>query len=219
MIELLNEDCMEVMARYPDKYFDLAVVDPPYGINADTNIQSAKGKNGFKAHRATNWDEAIPDKSYFTELFRVSKNQIIWGGNYFTAFLPPSMCWIVWDKVQRDFSFSHGELAWTSFSTRLQIFAYARGNDSGFAPKLKDHNRAGINIHPTQKPVYLYGYCFHNYATPDMKILDSHLGSGSSAIAAHQFGIAEFVGCEIDKDYFDAALKRFNLVTSQQVLF
>lgn len=215
---VFNEDCMKVMARYPDKYFDLAVVDPPYGINADKGIQKNEGKFGYKKHRHTNWDNSIPTKEYFEELFRVSKNQIIWGGNYFTEYLKPVMSWIIWDKMQYNFSFSHGEMAWNSFESKLLIFKYARGNESGFAPKLKGNERGGINIHPTQKPIALYSWIFKNYAKEGDKILDTHLGSGSSRIAAHKAGL-DFVGCELDKEYFDAQEKRYNLFISQTDLF
>ena len=213
-IELIHGDCMDVMATYPDKYFDLAIVDPPYGIDISVERfkrgQSCK-KNGFKEHLNKDWDKEVPNDKYFKELFRVSRNQIIWGGNYFD--LPPSRCFLIWDKVQR-IDQADCEIAWTSFNTSARIFAYARGNESGFAPKLQNQDRAGINIHPTQKPIALYKWLLINYANEGDKILDTHLGSGSSAIAAHKLGF-DFVGIEIDKDYYDAAVKRFNLVTSQ----
>jgi site-specific DNA-methyltransferase (adenine-specific) len=216
-----NEDCMAVMARYPDKYFDLAVVDPPYGINADNNAFkngiSCKA-NGFKEHKETNWDNEIPNKNYFDELVRVSKHQIVWGGNYFTDILPPVMSWIIWDKMQYNFSFSDGEMAWSSYGNKLKIFRYARGNESGFAPKLKGMERCGINIHPTQKPIALYDWIFKNYATEGMKILDTHLGSGSSRISAHKAKL-DFVGCELDTDYFNAAEKRYQQFISQLTIF
>ena len=214
-------DCMEIMAQYPDNYFDLACVDPPYGINADANAFkngiNCKA-NGFKEHQNTSWDSQTPNGTYFKELFRVSKNQIIWGGNYFTEFLPPNMCWLVWDKMQYDFSFSDAELAWTNFDTKLKVFRYARGNESGFAPKLKGVERAGINIHPTQKPLGLYNWIFLNFATEGMKILDTHLGSGSSRISAHKYKL-DFVGCEIDEEYFEKAQKRYEDYRNQLTLF
>jgi site-specific DNA-methyltransferase (adenine-specific) len=208
-IEITNEDNMVLMARYPDKYFDLAIVDPPYGINADKGIQKNEGKFGYKKHRHTNWDNSIPSKEYFNQLFRVSKNQIIWGGNYFTQYLKPVMSWIVWDKMQYNFSFSHGEMAWNSFNTKLLIFKYARGNESGFAPKIKTGMKQGLNIHPTQKPIALYKYCLETFANPNDKILDTHLGSGSIAIACHDYGF-DLTACELDKEYFDKAIKRIN---------
>lgn len=220
-ISLYNCDNMELMKRTPDNYFDLAIVDPPYGINADENAF----KNGinckanrFKEHKKGSWDNAIPQKEYFDELFRVSKNQIIWGGNYFTEFLSPVMSWIVWDKMQYNFSFSHGELAWNSFKNKLLIFKYARGNESGFAPKIKKGMKQGLNIHPTQKPIALYKYCLGNFAKEGDKILDTHLGSMSIAIACHDLKF-ELVGCELDKEYFDKGLQRVKNHVSQLQLF
>ena len=203
MIEMLNEDCMEVMARYPDKWFDLACVDPPYGHNITGGHNN---ENGWKNHlywkKATHGWNQKPTDMYFQALFRVSKNQIIWGGNYFN--LLPSEGWIVWDKGQRNFSLADGELAWTSFDKALRIFNYSRSLSN-----FKDNR-----IHPTQKPVALYKWLLHNYATPDMKILDTHGGSGSSAIACHYFG-ADMVWTELDKEYYDAAVARFTEQTRQ----
>lgn len=210
---LHNCDNMEFMAKIPDKYFQLACVDPPFGIKADR--QHTEG-NGWVNRKSKGWDNEVPTKEYFNELFRVSENQIIWGANYFTEFLPPSMGWIVWDKVQRNFSMSHGELAFTSFQNKLQIFEYARGNESGFAPKLKLKN--GVNIHPTQKPIALYKWLLSKYAKQGDKIFDSHLGSMSSVIAAYEMGF-EIHGCELDKEYFDAGVKRVTNVLRQLKLF
>ena len=218
MIQITNECNMALMARYPDNYFDLAIVDPPYGINADKGIQKNEGKFGYKKHRHTNWDNSIPNKEYFNELFRVSKNQIIWGGNYFTEFLKPVMSWIVWDKMQYNFSFSHGEMAWNSFDTKLLIFKYARGNESGFAPKIPQGMKQGLNIHPTQKPIALYKYCLEHFAKQGDKILDTHLGSGSIAIACHDYGF-DLTACELDKEYFDKAMQRIKNHVAQQKLF
>lgn len=210
MIELLNIDCMTYMATLPDKAFDLAVVDPPYGETCNLSGGRAK-KDGFREYwdkidAADGWNIA-PDINYFNELFRVSKNQIIWGGNHFSNFLPASSAWVFWDKGQRDFSFSDGELAFTSFNTKVRAVTIHR-------QELQTERRH----HPTQKPVKLYKYLMHHYAKQGNKILDTHLGSGSSAIAAHQMGF-DFVGCEIDKDYYDAACKRFKEQTMQQSLF
>ena len=220
-LTLTNEDNMELMARYPDKYFDLAIVDPPYGIKADENAfkngVNCKA-NGFKEHKKGNWDNSIPTRQYFNELFRVSKNQIIWGGNYFTEYLPAVMSWIVWDKMQYNFSFAHGELAWNSFNNKLKIFRYARGNESGFAPKIKDGMKQGLNIHPTQKPIALYKYCLDNYAKPNDKILDTHLGSMSIAIACHDYGF-QLTGCELDPEYYEKVIKRVQNHISQLKLF
>ena len=220
-MKITNEDNMELMARYKDNYFDLAIVDPPYGINADENAHKNGIKckaNGFKEHKKGQWDNSIPSKEYFSELQRVSKNQIIWGGNYFTEYLKPVMSWIVWDKMQHNFSFADGELAWNSFGNKLKIFQYARGNESGFAPKIKDGLKIGLNIHPTQKPIALYKFCLENYAKKGDKILDTHLGSGSIAIACADYGY-DLTACELDREYYNAAIKRIEQHKAQQRLF
>ena len=212
-IELIHGDCMDVMATYPDKYFDLAVVDPPYGImQIGMKITKPTRPNSYKTppkHQAKDWD-VKPQDEYWFELFRVSKNQIVWGGNYFTDFLPVSGCWIFWDKINGDGShFADGEFAWTSFkkSSKKFICSVFNGLNGG-----KDR------IHPTEKPIKLYDFVLKTFAEEGNLILDTHLGSGSSAIAAHKHKL-DFVGVEIDKDYYDAAVKRFNLVTSQTTLF
>jgi len=207
MIELLNCDCMEYMATVPDKYFDLAIVDPPYGINISSagGYYHVKGKGQANPHTKKDWDSGIPASEYWEELFRVSRNQIVWGGNYMTEFLSPSRCWIFWDKMKFVDNYADGELAWTSFdrnTKKVQI------QHHGFLTK------DGKSIHPTQKPVKLYEWLLTNYAKKGQRILDTHLGSGSSAIAAHYFGV-DFVGCELDKDYFDAAKARFDMATKQ----
>jgi len=204
---IFNEDCMKVMARYPDGYFDLACVDPPYGIGeSGGKCRTRKKHNNIVKHTKKKWDLSIPEKKYFTELFRVSKNQIIWGANYFTQYLPSSMGWIYWDKkIGGDFS--DGELAYTSFNKALKSFTRWSGNN-GIA-----------KIHPTQKPIELYYFCFE-FAKLQLnaKILDTHLGSGSSRIAAHKAKM-NFVGCEIDKEYFLASEKRFNQYKAQLTIF
>ena len=209
-ITLYNADCMEVMKAFKDKQFDLAIVDPPYGIDMAQKLfkrgQTCK-KNGYKEHLNKDWDKQVPKQIYFDELFRISKNQIVWGANYMTKYLPESMGWIVWNKVQRDFSFADGELAWTSFKQGLKIFDYARGNESGFAPKLKGLERIGINIHPTQKPVRLYKWLLQKYAKEGDTILDTHFGSLSIGIACHDMGF-ELTAIELDKDYYQMAKKR-----------
>lgn len=188
-------DCMELMKQYPDNYFDLAVVDPPYGISI--NSSGRLGHYGGKKK----WDISTPDNDYFLELFRVSKNQIIWGGNYFQ--LPPNRCFLIWDKQQpQDVSFASCEYAWTSFDKSAKTF-YQR-------PQGADKER----IHPTQKPVALYDWIFKNYASEGMTILDTHLGSGSSRIAANKAGL-HFVACELDADYFNAQNKRYEEFISQ----
>lgn len=197
------------MSRYPDNFFDLAVVDPPYGISINMNMGRSKNAK-TKKHTNKKWDNCIPDSSYFNELFRVSKNQIIWGGNYMTCYLPPKQGWIFWDKcVHEGVSFSDGELAWTSFDIALK---------SVTIPYCGFRGREDVRIHPTQKPVKLYSWIFKNYAKKGMKILDTHLGSGSSRIAAYQAGLY-FVGCEIDKEYFEDQEMRFSQFLSAPTLF
>jgi site-specific DNA-methyltransferase (adenine-specific) len=217
------EDCIEGMKRYAENYFDLAVVDPPYGIGADKAQNNAamqrikaegktKAGRGWKLYTDTDWDNEIPTFEYWEQLFRVSKNQIVWGGNYFTEYLPPSMGWIMWDKGQRDFSLADGELAWTSFNKALRIFEMSRGK------ALAKNNEQGGRFHPTQKPEMLYSWILQNYAKQGDLILDTHLGSGSSRIAAYKGGF-DFVGFEIDSDYFNAQEKRFNDFKLQLKLF
>jgi len=192
---------MIVMARYPDKYFDLACVDPPYGIGINSMNMGSR-KTVTKDNRK--WDDAIPDDAYFIELKRVSKEQIIWGGNYFK--LPPTRCFLIWDKGEMMYnrSFADCEMAWTSFDKSARMY--------------KKNPTDLRRIHPTQKPIKLYDWLLHNYAKPGQRILDTHLGSGSSAIAAHYFGV-DFVGCELDEDYFNAAKTRFDMATAQISLF
>ncbi len=205
-IELLNIDCMEYMRTLPDKAFDLAIVDPPYGIDA-ANMQMGKGKDKQWC-KGKQWDKQTPNGLYFDELKRVSERQIIWGGNYFD--LPITGGWIFWDKERgKDVSFADGELAWTNF---LNVIKKAPIRFDGFI------GADVVRIHPTQKPVKLYEWLLANYAKQGDKILDTHLGSGSSAIAAH-YGGFDFVGCELDTDYFNAASKRFEQATAQMAMF
>ena len=216
-------DCIEGMKCYPDKYFDLAIVDPPYGIGADKAQNNAamqrikaegksKAGRGWKLYADTDWDNEIPTIEYWEQLFRVSKNQIVWGGNYFTEYLPPSMGWIVWDKGQRDFSLADGELAWTSFNKALRIFEMSRGK------ALAKNNEEGGRFHPTQKPVALYRWLLQNYAKPGQLILDTHSGSGSCAIAC-QLEKFDFIAIEKDQEYHAASVKRLDEVRSQGMLF
>jgi len=212
-IEITNEDNMALMARYPDKYFDLAIVDPPYGIGAGSvNFQSGTRKRPSKFHKVNDWDNAIPLDEYWKELFRISKNQIVWGGNYMTEFLPPSRCWVFWDKGTGETSYADGELAWCSFDKVVKKFTkfWSGGN----AKEKGDLDR----VHPTQKPVALYKWLLDKYAKQGDKILDTHLGSGSIAIACHDYGF-DLTACELDKDYFDAAMKRLMQHQSQTKLF
>lgn len=217
-VTIYQGDCMELMSGLGDKEFDLAVVDPPYGINAANVLSGPRRKSGKGAAMKTafdakDWDLAVPDAEYFDELFRVGKNQIIWGANYMTEHLPGSMGWIVWDKDNGTTNFSDCELAFTSFSSALRKFKYTwNGMIQG------DMKNKEEKIHPTQKPVKLYDWLLTNYAKPEQRILDTHLGSASSAIAAYYFG-CEFVGIELDADYFDAACKRLDLATRQESLF
>ena len=207
MIELLNCDCMDYMATLPNKAFDLAIVDPPYGIGA-AKKPIAMGAWKRDIHAAHDWDAAIPCADYFAELNRVSEHQIIWGGNYFLDYLGATRCFLVWDKNNGGNNMSDCELAWTSFCSSVRKFTRSH---------IDDHNEGITRIHPTQKPVKLYDWLLHNYAKPGQRILDTHLGSGSSAIAAHYYGV-DFVGCELDEDYFNAAKKRFELATAQTSL-
>ena len=220
-IEIVNYDCVEVLKSFEDNQFDLAICDPPYGIGFDKYVYSngdgAKAK-GFKKQNnkvpPKNWDKGIPQKEYWEQLFRVSKNQIIWGGNYFTEFLPPKMGWIYWHKKGNDASnFSDGELAWTSFDRALKFVKY---DWIGFGYI----NNAGSDkkIHPTMKPKELYEWVLENYAKKGDKILDTHLGSGSSAIASFRLGF-DFVGIEIDKEYYQSSIKRFKEQTAQLRVF
>ena len=190
-------DCMEGMKEFPDNYFDLAIVDPPYGLNKSSINGSGKLKKRVLNKMNTSWDIA-PTKEYFNELFRVSKNQIIWGGNYFD--LPISRGFIIWDKKQFMPTFSRCEYAWLSMYKPSKIFAY--------------DNASKTKIHPTQKPVQLYKWLLRNYAQPDFKIIDTHVGSGSSIIAFEDFG-CDWIGFEIDEDYYEAATKRIKQHTDQ----
>lgn len=195
-----NADCMDIMAQYPDKYFDLAVVDPPYGIKRSGQVETftKNPKHKRKHFEDKGWDIAIPNDEYFNDLFRVSKNQIIWGANYFTEFLPASMGWIFWDKCQ-DLSMSDGELAFTSFERALRRIKINRGQLM----------IEGGTIHPTQKPIKLYDWIYKNYLPNGGNVIDTHLGSGSNRIAADKAGNINFVGVELDKDYFEAQEKRW----------
>jgi len=207
-IQVYNEDCMETMARYEDNFFDLAIVDPPYGYGKkNTKILNFRQD---KTHR--DWNFA-PDEKYFNELFRVSKNQIVWGGNYFPYIWNfGGRCFIYWHKGNPVENFADGELAWTSFHKNAKQFDYR------YYGNLDGNSSAKNKIHPTQKPVALYRWLLDKYAKPDFKILDTHLGSGSHAIACHWFG-CNLVAAELDREYYDESFKRFKSVTSQTKLF
>ena len=206
--QVFNSDCIEGMKQYPDKYFDLAIVDPPYGIgrSGQTETFTKNPKHKRKHFADKGWDTQTPSVGYWNELFRVSKNQIIFGANYFTEHLPASMGWIFWDKGQ-DLSMSDGELAYSSFNRALRRVIINRGQLM----------IEGGTVHPTQKPIKLYDWLLHNYAKQGDRILDTHLGSGSSRIAAYKAGY-DFTAFEIDKEYFDKQEKRFNDFKSQLVM-
>jgi len=197
---------MEYMATCEDNAFDLAIVDPPYGIGNWT-MESRK-ERPYNKKWDVNWNEKTPNEIYFKELFRISKDQIIWGCNYYREFIPSGGC-IIWDKGNRSNIGSGGEIASCS---KIKMVAYYFYQHTGYITKEKNR------IHPCQKPIQLYKWLLKNYAKPGQRILDTHLGSGSSAIAAHYFG-CDFVGCEIDKEYFDAMMKRFKRETSQIAMF
>ena len=208
MTELLNVDCMDYMRDLPDNAFELAIVDPPYGIDI-TNQSQGKGGGVAKKidYAKKDWDKNAPPEEYFTQLERVSKNQIIWGANHFRA--RNSSCYIVWDKVNGASDFADAELAYTTFASAVRVFRFK------WAGMLQgDMKNKEQRIHPTQKPIKLYEWLLMNYAKEGDRILDTHLGSGSSAIAAHNLGF-DFVGCELDTDYFNAASKRFRDHKSQ----
>ena len=219
-IEITNEDNMELMARYPDNYFDLAIVDPPYGIGVSKKTHHQPNtKNKITVYQEKKWDNETPTESYWNELFRVSKNQIVWGGNYFTDYLKPTKDWIVWDKNQpQDMHFAMGELAWCSFGRGLRIFYRSIAKDQNRVSNNKEKAQAYKRIHPTQKPRQLYNWLLDNYAKEGDKILDTHLGSGSIALACHERGF-ELTACELDKDYYEASIKRIKNHIAQQRLF
>jgi site-specific DNA-methyltransferase (adenine-specific) len=201
-ITITNEDNMLLMARYPDNYFDLAIVDPPYSLNIENSGTMFKKFGDTKG-----WDNEIPNKKYFDELFRVSKNQIIWGGNYFINHLKNTKCIIWWDKMNGTNMMADGEIAWTSFDKHCKRFSmhhFSNGYDN--------------KIHPTQKPTKLYKWILDNYAQSGNKILDTHLGSGSIAIACQDYGF-ELTACELDKEYYDKAIQRIQNHTNQTKLF
>jgi len=211
LLDIRHADCMDMMREFPDKHFDLAIVDPPYGIGFDGEVESmVKGHGRGYARKA--WDKLPPEKAYFDEVIRCSKNQIIWGANHFISKIPrDSSCWLFWDKQKGDFSLAAGELAYTSFKTALRKFSFQW---HGFMQGGEKEER----IHPTQKPVALYRWLLQNYAKPGDTILDTHLGSGSIAIACHYAG-HHLTACELDADYYKAACERIDRETRQQTLF
>lgn len=208
MIQITNECNMELMKRYPDNYFDLAIVDPPYGLDDWNERGSNKklcNKKHMKLEQIQNFEKKAPQQNYFDDLFRVSKHQIVWGGNHFLDYLGKTKQIIVWDKTIRGMHFNDCEIAWASgIKEACRIFTKSAN----------DLNR----IHPTQKPVALYKWILDKYAKPGDKILDTHLGSGSIAIACHDYGF-DLTACELDKEYFDKAMQRINNHMAQQKLF
>jgi site-specific DNA-methyltransferase (adenine-specific) len=215
-MQITNEDNMKLMARYEDNHFDLAIVDPPYGIGESSNDNKGRSKLAkSKDYGSKKWDDKAPNKEYFTELKRVSKNQIIFGANHFIENIPKanSSCWIVWDKVNGDNDFADCELAYCSFKTAVRMKSFRWHGMLQHDMKNKE-----IRIHPTQKPVKLYEWLLMNYAKEGDKILDTHLGSGSIAIACHNLNYA-LTACELDKEYYDAAMKRIKQHQQQLTMF
>jgi site-specific DNA-methyltransferase (adenine-specific) len=205
MIEITNEDNMQLMARYPDNHFELSIVDPPYGISVNVSMGRRKGDKKSKYHKFAGEDSCIPSEDYFKELFRVSKNQIIWGGNYMTEYLHPSPCWLMWDKgFSEDVTFAQFEMAWTSFNSS--------------AKKYDKHPNQLNRIHPTQKPIKLYEWILMRYANEGDKILDTHGGSMSIALACHNLKF-DLTACELDTEYYDAAMNRLKKHQQQLTMF
>ena len=219
MLDIRNIDNMKLMAEYPDGYFDLAIVDPPYGLKIAKNGKlkaNSKFDRGFKKdidYGVKDWDNNVPIEEYWHELFRVSKNQIVWGGNFFLEYLGNTKCYVTWFKKGKDKNhrFSPTEWAWTSFDKKPMYIDYAW---IGFGYI----NQGEKKIHPTHKPIYLYDELLKEFAKPNDKILDTHLGSGSIAIACHYAGY-DLTACEIDTEYFDKTMKRIKENTAQQSLF
>lgn len=206
-ITLYNGDCMDVLKQTPDKYYDLCIVDPPYGINVNVNMGRRKGDASSNYHKFHGGDKMPPDESYFKELIRISKNQIIWGANHFISKMPfDSSCWLVWDKgFSNDVTFASCELAWTSFNTTVKKY-------------FKNPNGDQTRIHPTEKPIQLYKWLLQNYAKQGDTILDTHFGSLSIGIACHDMGF-DLTAIELDKDYYEAGKKRLQLHQRQLTIF
>ena len=210
-IHLYQMDCMELLKQTPDKYYELSIVDPPYGIGMHkTHFETKSSKSKASEYGEKKWDVRAPDENYFNELRRISKNQIIWGANHFISKIPfDSSCWVVWDKDNGGSLHADCELAYTSFETSVRRFKYTWHGMRQENMKNKEHR-----IHPTQKPVALYKWLLTNYAKPGDRILDTHGGSRSLAIACHQMGF-DHVSCELDKYYHEASVKRFKEQTKQ----
>ena len=217
-ITITNEDNMELMARYPDNYFDLAICDPPYGINEGK--RKSYHKNALTKYKSKQWDSEIPTAEYFTELFRVSKNQIIWGGNYFTEHLPICKKWIIWDKKQPEgIDQAMFKMAFNSNSKiQAKIYRQSAQSNSNKVANNRMLAQQYIRIHPTQKPILLYKWLLDKYAKEGDKIIDTHLGSGSIAIACHDYGF-ELTACELDSEYYEKAIERIKNHVSQLTMF
>ena len=206
MINMMQGDCMDLMRSKPDNYYDLAIVDPPYGIGVNVSMGRRKGQKKSKHHKFSGEDKSIPSDNYFNELLRVSKNQIIWGGNYMTNHLAPSPCWLLWDKgFSEKVTFAQFELAWTSFKSSAKKYDFNAAANLG-------------RIHPTQKPVQLYKWLLTNYAKEGDKILDTHGGSGSICIACHDLKF-DLDWIELDEEYYQLAKKRYDNHASQLQIF
>lgn len=202
--ELHNVDCLEFMRSMPDKSVDIVITDPPYGIGA----AKEKPHNGWSDYGISQWDNERPKKEVFQEILRISKKSLIWGGNYFTDFLPPTMQWFIWDKGQRNFSLSDFEMAWSSEWKASRIFDYSR------AQALQDGK-----VHPTQKPIALMKWCIEEMKVKNTEVIfDPFMGSGTTGVACMGIG-RNFIGCEIDKAYFDIAEKRIKTASMQEVMF
>ena len=220
-ISIYNGDCMDLLKQTPNKYYDLCIIDPPYGIGMDkTHFETKSSKSKAREYGEKKWDTKSPDEDYFKELMRVSKNQIIWGANHFISKIPfDSSCWVVWDKDNGGSLHADCELAYTSFKTAVRKFTFKwQGMLQG------DMKNKEIRIHPTQKPIQLYEFLIKEYSKPNFKILDTHFGSGSIALAVDKANTLDkknltFVGIELDPDYFQAAIKRFNEYKRQLTLF
>jgi site-specific DNA-methyltransferase (adenine-specific) len=221
-IIITNEDCMDLLKRTPDNFYELAICDPPYGIGVNKGGHSLAGNGNFKGgnfkvkskkYLGGEWDNKRPSFEYFNELKRVSKNQIIWGGNYFADLLNPSSCWLVWDKDNGESYQADCELAWSSFKTSVRKYSFR-----WWGLLQGDMKNKEIRIHPTQKPKQLYKWILDNYAKEGDKILDTHLGSGSIAIACHDYKF-DLTACELNKEYYDAAVKRITNHVGQTKLF
>lgn len=216
LLDIRLGDCMDLMRDAPDGFWDLAIVDPPYGINVANNTTGTviRNKSDKDCLIPKQWDKATPEQDYFDELLRVSKNQIIWGGNYFLDFLGYCKAPIIWDKLNGESLYADGEMAWTSekLPRNLKIWKHQ------WCGAFKDSERGNKKIHPTQKPVALYRWLLDNYAKPGQRILDTHLGSGSHAIACHYAGL-HLTATELDPDYFAASVERIKRETAQQTLF